>query len=191
MRVDGSNVGRIAERIAMNELEARDFHIIDLAYMSKTSANVDFIASKGGVSYNIQVKGASAPSGRIWGIHYGYCDEEMIRDRGKKVFNRSGFALEAQIVVLIAVHSPNQYRSIIMPVEVAERSVQINLDRYYRKTKLDGGVRKPNKIFCNFDGVKKRLVDPLFEEERNLLLAHEGAWEPLGVPLVREVISPG
>lgn len=31
MQVERGNVGRIAERIAMNESEARGFHIIDLA----------------------------------------------------------------------------------------------------------------------------------------------------------------
>lgn len=47
MITDQKNVGQIAERMAMNELEARGFHIIDLAYTYRTFANVDFMASKG------------------------------------------------------------------------------------------------------------------------------------------------
>lgn len=145
MEVVSKNVGRIAERIAMNELEARGFHIIDLAYMSKTSINVDFIASKGGDSFNVQVKGASNsaidPRNR-WGIQYGFCTDEVI-SKERTMFNgTSDAALQADIVVLLAVRSPSLYRAIVLPIAEAERAAQLNLDAYYRKPSRAGGRRK-------------------------------------------------
>src|SRR5690348_4413354 len=115
----------------MNELEARGFHIIDLAYMSKTSANVDFIASKGGRSFNVQVKGATnvfkSKSDRWW-VQYGYCDEAAVCG-SREIFNsKSDFALSADVIALLAIKSPREYRAFILPVERAEQAAQINMD---------------------------------------------------------------
>lgn len=184
MEINSRNVGRIAERIAMNELEARGFHIIDLAYMSKTSANVDFIASKEGRSFNIQVKGATnvfrSKSDRWW-VQYGYCDEAAV-SRQRNIFNsKSDFALKADVIALIAIKSPSEYRAIILPVEKAEEAAQMNMDGYYRKAKLSGDVRKPGKIWSNLEAAANpRKVDPSKDQERALLKHFEGAWETLG-----------
>jgi hypothetical protein len=184
MDINSKNVGRIAERIAMNELEARGFHIIDLAYMSKTSANVDFIASKSGKSYNIQVKGSSAPplgSNARWGVHYGYCNDDIV-ENGFPVFNgKADFALKAQVIILLAVQAPTHYRAIVMPVEVAEEAAQLNMSGYYRLAKLGGGKRKPNKLWVHLEAARKpRKLNELQEKERRLLKRYEGAWDSLG-----------
>jgi hypothetical protein len=184
MEINARNVGRIAERIAMNEMEARGFHIIDLAYMSKTSANVDFIASKAGRSLNVQVKGASNPvisSSSRWWVQYGYCDEDIVEGRRTTFNGKSDFALKADVIVLLAVNSPSNYRAVVMPVEVAERAAQANLDGYYRQPKRDGGKRQPGKIWCDLDpALNPRKVDRFKDAERSLLKEHESAWGTLG-----------
>jgi len=152
MKVNSKNVGRIAERIAMNELEVRGFHIIDLAYMSKTSANVDFIASKDGRSFNVQVKGASnpdvSPTNRWW-VQYGYCDEAAVNGE-RSIFNsKSDFALMADV--------------------------------YYRQLKASGGSRQPGKIWTDLEpALNPRKHKPTKELERALLKEHWDAWDTLG-----------
>lgn len=184
MEINSKNVGRIAERIAMNEMEARGFHIIDLAYMSKTSANVDFIASKNGKSYNVQVKGASNPAisaSSRWWVQYGYCDEEIIARRCSAFNRKSDFALKADIIVLLAVNSPSTYRAIVLPIDVAEQAAQLNMDGYYRQDKPTGGQRKPGKLWTDLEAaLKPRKHKPIKDQERALLMKHEDAWEALG-----------
>jgi len=181
MEINSGNVGRIAERIAMNELEARGFHIIDLAYMSKTSANVDFIASKAGRSFNIQVKGMSWNGMARARVQYGHCNDAMIDGRAS-VFNRSSnFALIADVIVLLAVRSPSQYRAIVMPVDVAEQAAQLNMDGYHRKEKIKGGKRKPSKIWTDLEGAATpRTANPIKDAERAHLKPFEDKWDTLG-----------
>lgn len=179
--INANNVGRIAERIAMNELEARGFHITDLAYMSKTAANVDFIASKNGRSINVQVKGATWKDGGRAGIHYGYCDDAAIEKRRSMFNSKVDFAFKAEVIILVAVNSPSKYRAIVMPVEDAERAAQINLDGYHRQEKVKGGKRAPSKIWTDLEGpVKPRKANPFKEEEREYIKKFEGLWDSLG-----------
>ncbi|MBP8232493.1 MAG: hypothetical protein KAY22_09320 [Rhizorhabdus sp.] len=181
MEISARNVGRIAERIAMNELEARDFHIIDLAYMSKTSANVDFIASKAGHSFNVQVKGMSWVGKERARVQYGHCDDAMI-ERRSSVFNRhSNFALMADVIVLLAVRSPSKYRAVIMPVDAAEQAAQLNMDGYHRQEKVAGGKRKPSKLWTDLEGATTpRTVNTFKDAERAHLQLFENMWETLG-----------
>lgn len=185
MQVERGNVGRIAERIAMNELEARGFHIIDLAYMSKTAANVDFIASKGGKPFCVQVKGMSNKPSARWTVQYGYCDEDIVERRRGFYNGKSDYALQADVVVLVAVKSPSEYRAVVMPVELAEKAAQMNIDGYYRQPKKGGGTRSPNKVWIELEATAKpRKANPDRDTERALLKDHEGAWETLGGQLV-------
>ncbi|MFO6448706.1 hypothetical protein ACLBKU_16355 [Erythrobacter sp. NE805] len=180
MYIGSRNVGRISERIAMNELEARGYAIIDLAYVSKTIANVDFIASKGGKSFNVQVKGTSLQDGDKPAVQYGFCTAETIAGASTFFNRRDDAALSADVVILLAVYSPSKYRAIIMPHEVAERAAQINLSRYYRRPRLDGGTRQPGKVWLALEGAKNpRKSDPEQDEERGLLLEYENRWELL------------
>ena len=184
MEVNSRNVGRIAERIAMNELEARGFHIIDLAYMSKTSANVDFIASKGGESFNVQVKGTSNPLGSPssrWAVQYGYCDENVVENRRPFFNSKSDFALKADVIVLLAVNSPSKYRAIILPVERAEEAAQMNISGYYRQLKASGEKRTPNKVWTDLEpAAKPRKLNASKDAERELLKGFEDRWDSLG-----------
>jgi hypothetical protein len=162
----------------------RGFHIIDLAYMSKTSANVDFIASKGGRSFNIQVKGATnvfkSKSARWW-VQYGYCDEDAVGGR-RAIFNsKTEFALKADVIVLLAIQSPSEYRAIVLPVEKAEEAAQINMDGYYRQPKASGEKRKPGKFWCHLSpAANPRKSDPFKEKEQALLNSYADAWDRLG-----------
>jgi Holliday junction resolvase-like predicted endonuclease len=181
MEINSRNVGRIAERIAMNELEARGFHIIDLAYVSKTSANVDFIASKEGNSFNVQVKGTTNPPGARWAVQYGYCDEDIVERRRDFYNGKSEFALKADVVVLLAVKSPSDYRAVVMPVQKAEEAAQMNMDGYYRLPKLGGGKRTPNKVWTDLEpAAKPRKLNPSKDTERALLNNYIDAWNSLG-----------
>ncbi|SIN65724.1 hypothetical protein SAMN02745824_1539 [Parasphingorhabdus marina DSM 22363] len=184
MEIKSKNVGRIAERIAMNELEARGFLIVDLAYTSKTLANVDFIASKGGESFNVQVKGTSnplpSPSSR-WAVQYGFCDSDIV-DKKRPLFNsRSEFALKADVVVLLAVNSPSKYRAIILPVLIAEKAAQMNISGYYRQPKDSGERRKPHKVWTDLEpAANPRKANASKDAERALLKKFENQWQTLG-----------
>jgi hypothetical protein len=181
VEINSRNVGRIAERIAMNELEARGFHIIDLAYMSKTAVNIDFIASKGGKSFNVQVKGATNPLSSRWWVQYGYCDEDIVEGRRPLFNSKSDFALKAELIVLLAVNSPSKYCAIVVPVEKAEEAAQINMSGYYRLPKPAGGKRKPGKIWTDLEpAANPRKQNQSKDAERALLKRYEGAWDLLG-----------
>lgn len=182
MNVHSRNVGRIAERIAMNELEARGYDIIDLAYMSKTSANVDFIASKDGLSFNVQVKGGSYQAGSQPAIQYGFCTDETISGAYPFFNRKSNAALAADIVIFVAVLTPSDYRAIVMPIQAAEIAVQMNLARYYRQPKLDGGVHKPGKVWLALEKAKTPRKENLSQDqERALVLSHENCWDLLNL----------
>lgn len=184
MKIEASNVGRIAERIAMNELEARGFHIIDLAYMSKTSANVDFIASKAGNSYNIQVKGMTnniKTSQTRWMVQYGYCNDEIVAGNITMFNTKNEFALKADIIILIGVNSPSHYKSVILPVEVAEKAAQINISGYYRKSKDNGEARKPNKVWTNLEPSRTPKKENDYKSlEQSVLASYVDQWDTLG-----------
>lgn len=180
MQIGSRNVGRIAERIAMNELEARGYAIIDLAYVSKTIANVDFIASKEGRSFHVQVKKTSLHEGDKPAVQYGFCTTDTILGASTFFNRRDDAALSADVVILLAVYSPSKYRAIIMPHQVAEGAAQINLSRYYRRPRLDGGTRQPGKVWLALEGAKNpRKPDPEQDEERPLLLEYENRWDLL------------
>ena len=184
MEINSKNVGRIAERIAMNELEARGFHIIDLAYMSKTTANVDFIASKNGKSFNVQVKGASNPFGpprRRWTVGYGQCNEETIEGRSSFFNAKSDFALRADVIVLIAVNSPSNYCAVVMPVDEAEKAVQLNMTGFFRQPKRDGGKHAPGRMWSDLEpSPRARAQNPYKDKERAILRSYQDAWDSLG-----------
>lgn len=181
MQIDKKNVSRIAERIAMNELEARGFHIIDLAYMSKTTANVDFIASKGANSFRVQVKGTTNKPQARWAVQYGFCDENTVQKRHSFFNSKTAFTLQADVVVLLAVKSPSNYRAVVMPVKEAEQAAQMNMDGYYRQPKPGGGKRKPHKVWTDLEPTPNPRKQNLFKEkEQAFLRPYADAWETLG-----------
>src|SRR5579862_621026 len=115
--IGSHNVGRIAERIVANELEARGFRVSDLN-KDGVSPNADLLAVSDRRSLQIQVKGAfNSPKDRLW-VSYGYCTQQII-DRKEPMFNRrkSGF-YKAEFVVLVAVRSLIDYLCFVLPIDV-------------------------------------------------------------------------
>jgi hypothetical protein len=170
------NVGRIAERIVSNELEFRGFRVSDLN-KEGTSANADLLAARDGKTWQIQVKGATEDNGWWWS--YGHCSEAVIA--GEPMFNHSATSrfYKAEIVVLVSVKSPKEYSCVVLPVEIAEKAAQMNLDREYRTKKKDGGSRKPGPVWISFwtppriDALRKALL----EKEQELLKPYLDKWD--------------
>ena len=106
--VERENVGRLAERIVANELEWRGFRVSDLN-RDGLSPNADLIAARQGKVWQIQVKGASNSNKERWWFQYGYCTAAIIENH-EKMFNRKDSFYEADVVVLVAVRSPSEYR---------------------------------------------------------------------------------
>jgi hypothetical protein len=61
-----------------------------------------------------------------------HCNDATIANT-EPMFNRhpDGSFYKAEIVALVCVKSPNEYRCIVLPVETAEKAAQVNLDRYF------------------------------------------------------------
>lgn len=133
------NVGRIAERIVANELEARGFRVGDLN-KDGTAPNADLMAfSRGrGQPIQIQVKGAASP--KNWRLTHGFCTQEII-DRAVPMYNRQKESFyQAHFVVLVVVRSLKEYRCFVLPVDEAEKVAQFHLDFSYRAKKWKPGT---------------------------------------------------
>jgi hypothetical protein len=163
--INKSNVGRIAERVVSNELEFRGFRVSDLN-KEGTSANADVIAAKDGRTWQIQVKGSSWDRG-YW-VHYGYCSEALVTGK-KRMFNAvSDSFYKAGIVVLISVKSPSDYKSVVLPTEVAENAAQLNLDYAYRTPTRLGAQRKPSGPVWVSIGYVPEVTDPFVKSKMTL-----------------------
>jgi hypothetical protein len=138
------NVGRLAERVVANELEWRGFRVSELN-KDGLSPNVDLIAAGHGRVWQIQVKGASNTG--PWWVQYGHCTPEVIEDR-EPMFNRRDSFYKAEIISLVAVRAPSEYRCVILSADDAERAAQINLDRDYRTLTREGAKKKPHKVWA-------------------------------------------
>jgi hypothetical protein len=94
---------------------------------------------------------------------------------------------EADIVVLVAVRSPREYRCIVLTAADAERAAQINLDRGYRTLTRSGEKKKPHKVWIHLQPAPREDKRPsesrkLLKKERQILKHGEGdtAWQILG-----------
>jgi hypothetical protein len=172
--ISKDNVGRIAERIVSNELEFHGFRVSDLN-KEGPSANADLLAVRDGNPCQIQVKGAANARSKRWWVGYGFCTQEQI-DEHVPVFNQHSSFYRADIVVLVAVRSPREYRCIVLPVKIAEDAAQINLSSYFRLPKADGRPRKPGRIVCFLES-RQSEKNALRLKERELLLKHENGWD--------------
>jgi hypothetical protein len=169
------NVGRIAERIVSNELEYRGFRVSDLN-KEGTSANADLIGVKDGRAWQIQVKGATEGPG--WWVNYGRCDAAIIA-RDKPMFNKAESYYKAQIVVLVSVKSPAEYRCVVLPVDKAEEAAQLNLDYAYRRPNRDGSSKKPGPVWVSLGHIPKprdTSIVPMLEKEQKLLKLFIDNW---------------
>jgi hypothetical protein len=177
--INKHNVGRIAERIVSNELEYRGFRVSDLN-KEGTSANADLLAARDGKTWQIQVKGATESYDGTW-FGYGHCTDAIIAG-DENMFNRSTSSFyKAEIVVLVSVKTAKDYHFLVLPVEIAERAAQINLDYAYRTPKKDGGRKKPSIVWVSFyipprmDASKKAQL----ETEQELLKPYLDNWDVL------------
>ena len=176
--ISKDNVGSIAERIVSNELEYRGYRVSNLN-KEGLSANADLLAVKDGVTWQIQVKG-STYSDNFW-FGYGYATEAMIAGTEPAFNRRSNKFYKAEVVVLVSVKSPSEYHCLVLPVEVAENAVEINLRHSLRTPRLDGAPKKPAPIWVSLDfPTKPRNADPqreaFIEEEVRLLLPYRDNW---------------
>lgn len=149
IEISRKNVGRIAERIVMNELDARGFRSTDLN-KDGVSTNVDLVAAKGGRIFQVQVKGSSIKPDEKWWIGYGSATASSVA-RATPFFNSKEGHYVADVVVLVAVRSLKDYICIVLPTAVAEKAAQLNLDNYYRLPKGNGDERIPHRVWVHFD----------------------------------------
>lgn len=177
IHINHHNVGRIAERMASNELEARGFRVSDLN-KEVTSANADLLAAKNGKTWQIQVKGA-AEGGTGWWVNYGFCREEVI-GRKKNMYNSVESFYQAQVIVLVSIKSASEYKCVVLPVKEAEKAAQLNLDHSFRNLKMDGTKKKPGKVWVDLNYIAKvrdqrRL--PALEAEQEIIKRHIDNWD--------------
>jgi hypothetical protein len=175
------NVGRIAERIVSNELEARGFRVSDLN-SDGAAANADLLAASPDQILQVQVKGAANSPAEPWWVEYGFCYNEIIATRNEPMFNRRTSFYAANVIALVAVRSPKEYSCVVLPVDEAERAAQLNLDRDYRTLTRAGQPKKPHKVWVLLEPrPRARTGDTRFDEERTILAAHrdERGWAML------------
>lgn len=179
VEINRRNVWRIAERIVSNELEGRGFRVSALNKEGQ-AANADLLASRGGKVWQIQVKGATNDDNYPrWWVQYGFCTVEIIKGK-EPMFNRRDSFYRADVVVLVAVKSPREYRCIVLPVGKAIEAADLNLDRGFRGRTKKGTPKKPNKVWVELDrSTGERKQDPRRDKERRILNRYEDAWHAL------------
>jgi len=171
------NVGAIAERIVRNELEFYGFRTVDLNGAREVSENADILAARDGRTWQVQVKAMTHPEeNENWCYQYGFCTQEMI-DRNEPVFNRRNGFYRADVVVLLSVRTPAQYKAIILPIEAAEQAAQFNMDRYYRQRARNGEARKPHKMWVIANARAREQVNDLLLRERAILREFQDNWQ--------------
>ncbi len=182
-RIGKENVGKIAERIVANELEYRGFRVRDLN-LEGLAKNVDLLAVKNERLWQIQVKGSSYnPEWRdnSWWFQYGYCTEEHIRNPEAKMFNRTTGAGSfcADVVVLVCVRAPNEYKCIVLPAKIAEDAAKINLDYAFRAKREGKPKYKPNKVYFAYYKTKARTPERQagIDAELKLVTPYENKWD--------------
>jgi hypothetical protein len=171
--IGSQNVGRIAERIVANELEARGFRVSDLN-KDGVAANADLLAvSPDRTPLQIQVKGAANDPKEPFWFGYGFCTEQILAG-SEPMFNRRKGFYAADIVVLAAVRSPTEYSCVILPIDVAERAAQLHLDAGYRKGRRDGQPRKPHKTAIVLEpSPRAKTTTARYVDERALLAPYQ------------------
>lgn len=127
IHIGRENVGRIAERIVANELEARGFAVSHLN-RDGLAPNADLAISPS-LTLQVQVKGATnGPKDRLW-IGYGNFTKEMVEGKRHIFSGRQGF-YEADTVILVAVRAPTKYTCFVLPVDIAEQAAQLHCDTF-------------------------------------------------------------
>jgi len=174
INIGAQNVGRIAERIVANELEARGFRVSDLN-KEGTAANADLLAVSPSRAWQIQVKGAAnGPKDRCW-VGYGYFTEEIVAGT-RPIFNHAKSFYAADVVILVAVRSPKEYSCVVLPIDIAEHVADLHLAAF-----RDRGWPRGKTHLILEPGPRAKESDPRVIEERKLLALYrdEQGWERL------------
>jgi hypothetical protein len=177
IKIGSHNVGRIAERIVANELEARGFRVSDLN-KEGTAANADLLAvsRRKALALQIQVKGSTnGPKEPLW-VGYGHLTKEILAGN-QKMFNRGKHSFyKAHFVVLVAVCSPTKYWCFVLPIDVAERAAQFHIAAYRDRGWKPGRTRLTLK-----PGPRAKKSDPRVAKACKLLALHqdEKGWKRL------------
>lgn len=170
-------MGKIAERIVMNELESRGYRTTDLN-KDGLSANSDILAAKSGKIWQIQVKGATnKPTDKRWWIQYGHCNIKTI-NRKESMFNKKNSFYRAQYAALVAIRSPKIYRIFMLPVAMAERATNLNLNRSYRVRRINSKRdKKPGKVWVFVEkSIQPRKANLPLNKEQKIIQRYENAW---------------
>jgi hypothetical protein len=175
IKIGPHNVGRIAERIVANELEARGFRVSDLN-KEGTAANADLLAVSPRRRLLIQVKGsANSRKDRRWWVGYGFFSDQIVKD-SKPIFNRAKSFYKADFVILVAVRSPKEYSCVILPLHTAKRAAEKHRDGVFRARRWPRG-----KTHMGLEPPPRAKEHPKVIEERAILASHrdEQGWRRL------------
>jgi hypothetical protein len=173
IEIGQKNVGRIAERIVANELEARGFRVSDLN-KEGVAVNADLLAASPRLTLQIQVKGAANSPKEGWWIGYGYFTEVMICD-SKPIFNRVKGFYKADTVILVAVRSPKEYSCVVMPIGKAEKAANLH------RTSFQGAGWRHGKTHMTLEPRPRAKESAYVIQERKLLALYrdEHGWARL------------
>jgi hypothetical protein len=177
LEIHSKNVGKISERIVMNELEQRGYSVTDLN-KDRVSANADLVAFKDGRSWQLQVKGTTAIEPPPWGLQFGYT-EDAVTAGSLPMYNRKAGPYIADYIILVSVRSASDYRCFVLPVKTAERLAQNLIDLDYRVKTRDGKIKVSSKVYILVDGRPKERPETTkrYAAVRHALLSHEGSNE--------------
>ncbi len=97
------------------------------------------------------------------------------------MFNRvAGSFYRADMVALVAVRTPNEYRVVMLPLAQAEDAAQSNLDHAFRTPTLSGNKRSPDaKAWVSLDripNVRDAARLPILEAEAQILAPYIDNW---------------
>jgi hypothetical protein len=167
------NVATIGERIVANEFEARGFRVSDLN-KEGLAVNADLVAISSDRTFQIQVKGASNTGTKLWWVGYGHFTEKYMKGE-QPLFNRSESFYKADLVVLVAVRSPREYKCVIMPVKIAEKAADLHRQSFRL------AEYKQGKSHMSLDKPPHAKESEFIDEERKLLNLYldDNGWKRL------------
>ena len=85
-------------------------------------------------------------------------------------------------IILVCVKSPQEYRCLVLPLTIAERAAQLNLEHSFRLPRANQAKKKPGKMWVSPDypAVSRNPNKiPLIGQEIALVLPYKNAWHLL------------
>jgi hypothetical protein len=148
-----SHVGTTGEAAVKKELEAQGWTVTDLNSTQRNTPNVDITAQKGNRIVNIQVK---TYNDYCWisggGVNATIC-------AGGSLFNKKKSTIYCDFVICVTPASPGDkrnaredWRFFVMPVTIADKLFQININAYFNFPKKNGSARVKTGAVQDFVG---------------------------------------